>query len=332
MIKAFTGKTYTADRENLWRKMDFKGFNTIAEYSASNRITKQKTAFLPISDWADNLLFAGFEDFGDYIRDTDLVLGSFSWLIDPETDYHFIAPGGGTVYGKRNLTTDAPHLKFISDSSRYASIGALTGKTITSLMVYFYITPLAVDKVQYVLCREGTFSIYIDATNHVVFTVSDGTDTYSITSSGTVSLRTESRVVCQYTLSPSAAVSVEVNDTITSATDNTITINDAAENTKNLFIGCKPESGGTVLSSYLDACIHTLAIRNGTLTTDQIGLIDNSIDPVGVETIKYIYDNAAGDATGIPNALKRIEQKFPFFETIKILNKNTTGKIEESDA
>jgi len=327
MIKAFTGKTYTADRENLWRDMDFKGFNTIATYNASNRITMQKTAFLHIDDWADMLMLGCFEDSGVLIRDPELVLCVSSWVIDPETDYHFLSPGGGKIYGKRNLTTDIPHLKFIADSSRHIFVGALTKHTIEALTIYFYITPLAVDKVQYILCREETLAVYIDATNHIVFEVTDGTDTYTITSTATLAVNTQYRVICQYTLSPSAAVSIAINDAVVSATDNTVTI---GNNTNNLMIGCK--TVGVTLSDYLDACIHTLAIRNGTLTDEQISLIDNSITPVGVETIKYTYDNATGDNTGIPYALHIIEQKFPFYETIKILQKDTTGKIEETDA
>ncbi len=324
MIKAFTGKPYTADRENLWRNMDFKGFNTISEYSASNRITKQKTSFLQIDDWAEKLILGIFEDCGIYIRDTDLILGSASWIIDPNTDYHFISPTGAAIYGKRNTTTDVPHLKFISDYLRYITIGSMTGKTITSLMIYFYITPLELDKEQYILHREGTLSVYIDSTNHIVFKVTDGTDTYTITSTATLSLRTQSRIICQYTLSPSSSVSISVDSATDTATDNTVSI---GNNTNNLYIGCKSDG-----ADYLDACIHTLAVRNGILTTDQISMIDNSIDPVGVETVKYTYDDEAGTATGIPYALKRIEQKFPYFETIKILNKDTAGKIGETDA
>lgn len=329
MIKAFTGKTYTADRENLWRDFAFKGYSTIATYSGIRMVT-QKTSFQAIDDWAEKLMFSALEcdSDGDQIKSfSGSNPATASWAVDPDTDYHYVSPGGGIIYGKRNVRNDVPHLKFISASSRSVSCPYTAISSGTELTVYFYITPLAVDKEQYIISQEGAFSIYLDATNHVVFTISDGSDTYTLTSSSRLSANTQHRVVCQYSLSPSSIISIDIDATISQATDNTIVL---AHPNNNFFIGCK-DVGGTK-SGYLDACIHTLAIRDGTLTVSQIATIDYSINPVGLELIDYSHDNNEGYWTGIPYGLYTIMYRFPFYRTRAYYTKDSTGKIEVSNA
>jgi hypothetical protein len=325
MIKAFTGKTYTADRENMWRKLEYGGFNSNIIHSVKNGIAKTSeidTALIDISDWDITVIMSALENArgGSTLLNFSVagITITPSWTIDPDADYNYIGTSGATIYGKRNLTHDVPHLKFISASSRYLSTGTIWNNySCPHFSVVLHITPLVVGQEQHIIQIEDRVAIYLDADDYVNFMISDGVDTYTGKSSNKVTLKTQSRIVC---------IKDDATDKIIIHVDGTKTeIADIAIEPKlngEMFIGCKDVAG--TKSAYLDACLHTVAIARKTLTDADIDMIDNSIDPLGLEVIIITYDDASGTDTGIPYGLKTLAYRHPNYEYLETLTKSVS--------
>jgi len=329
MIKAFSGKTYTTARENLWRDLDAKQPSIYATYTTINgysRVSKQLSSrigdLLADTTFKDRLLVSILENaqIGNIIKGYNATKNDFtsSWSIT-DADYTYIFE---TIYvcGKRNIVDNVAHLKFVSTENRYIVGDNYNTVTLEDLSLYFYITPLAVGVEQYIMSKQGSFSISIDTTNHIVFAVYDGSTLFTATSTNTVEINTQSRVVCIQNHT-TGKMTIYLDAIKTETSNNSTT---PSSNTNLIYVGCEDITGSK--SHYLDACIHTLFIQLGNLTLQNILTIDTSIIPVGFDIVDYTYDNITGTATGIPYALKQIVQRQPQFEFQTTLIQNNVGE------